>query len=96
MAGPIAQFVVGISTDGRISSQGSLSSALEHDKKLAAEVAEEREAEEKAEHDDINQQESQGETEKSDGKLIVAEEISEGHVGWPACAFLQWLMRTDD
>ena len=38
MASPIADFVVALGTDGRVISQGSIASALEHDKKLAAEV----------------------------------------------------------
>ncbi|CCM06697.1 uncharacterized protein FIBRA_08984 [Fibroporia radiculosa] len=57
--------------------------ALEHDRKLAAEVADEREALEKAEMD-IQEDKQEEETKKAAGKLVVAEEIAVGHVGWPA------------
>lgn len=71
-------------TDGRIASQGGLSKALAHDKKLAAEIAKEEEAADRAEHT-VDESDPVAEAPvKSDGKLIVAEEISEGHVGWPA------------
>lgn len=86
MVGPLAQVVVAMGTDGRVSSQGSLSDALEHDQTLAEEVAKESQAIEKAEHD-IQQDQSADETKKPDGKLVVSEEVSEGHVGWPACKF---------
>lgn len=85
MASPIAEFVVSLGNDGRILSQGSLSKVLAKDKKLSAEVAEETKEIEKAEHAvDIIDPDS--ERKKPDGKLIVAEEISEGHVGWPSRA----------
>ncbi|CCM03907.1 uncharacterized protein FIBRA_06058 [Fibroporia radiculosa] len=82
---PISQFVVSLA-GGRISSQGSLLSALEHDQKLAAEVAEERQALEKAEMD-IQEEKQEEEAKKIVGKLVVAEEIAVGHVGWPAMRF---------
>ncbi|PCH33304.1 hypothetical protein WOLCODRAFT_135046 [Wolfiporia cocos MD-104 SS10] len=83
MATPIAEFVVSLSTDGRVLSQGTLSKALSKDKKLSKEVAEETKEIAKAEHD-IDAVEPEGDTKKSDGKLIVAEEVSVGHVSWPA------------
>ena len=49
----MAEFVVSIGSNGRIASQGSLSSALAKDKKLFAEVEKENEAIEKAEHDPL-------------------------------------------
>ncbi|KAL6299635.1 multidrug resistance-associated ABC transporter [Sparassis latifolia] len=83
MARPIADFVVSLGTDGRILSQGSLSKALEANKKLSAEVVEEIEEIEKAEHE-VDQPPNPDIPANADGKLIVAEEISEGHVEWPA------------
>ena len=76
--------MVSLGTDGRIASQGTLSKVLDKDKHLAVEIAEERQEAEKAEQtiDDATEQDPAAS--KSDGKLIVAEEISEGHVGWPA------------
>lgn len=58
---------------------------LEHDRQLAAEVAQEDAEVRKAEAiaDDIAPKEQAGET---SGKLIVKEEIAVGHVGWHASA----------
>ncbi|GJE85927.1 multidrug resistance-associated ABC transporter [Phanerochaete sordida] len=82
---PIADFVVSLGTDGRIKSQGSLSSALAKDKKLAKELAEGAEETDKAEHTvDQSDPVAENAAPKSDGKLIVAEELQEGHVGWSA------------
>ena len=75
-----------LGTDGRIASQGSLSTALSVNKKLAHKVKEEMDEVGKEESTvDQTTDEAAGNAKKSDGKLIVAEEISEGHVGWPAC-----------
>lgn len=84
MATPIAEFVVSLGTDGRIVSQGSLSKALAKDKKLSEEVAEENQEIKKAENE-VDHEEPNVEAKKSDGKLIVAEEVSVGHVSWAAC-----------
>ena len=43
MASPIADFVVSLSTEGHVASQGTLSNVLAKDHKLSEEVAEERE-----------------------------------------------------
>ncbi|KAI0793372.1 hypothetical protein C8Q75DRAFT_749936 [Abortiporus biennis] len=89
LASPVAEFVVSLSIDGRILSQGTLSKALAKNKKLSKELKQEAEELKKAD-DEIDSDEldespnQQGETKKKDGKLIVAEEISEGHVGWDA------------
>jgi hypothetical protein len=65
-----------------------LSKALSSDKTLAKEVAKEAKVADRAEHTvDDNAAEPEDTAPKSDGKLIVAEEISEGHVGWPACMY---------
>ncbi|TFK46964.1 multidrug resistance-associated ABC transporter [Heliocybe sulcata] len=88
LASPVANFVVSVGTDGRILSQGSVSDALAKDHQLSKEVAQEEKAMEKAE-DEIDGQEEAGdkpaeEAKKDAGKLIVAEEIAEGHVSWSA------------
>ena len=86
MASPIADFVVALGTDGRISSQGSVANALEHDEKLAAELAKE-EAEIAKEQATVDEQEP--EPPKQDaGKLVVEEEVAVGHVGWQASGFV--------
>ncbi|KAJ3004747.1 hypothetical protein NUW54_g4666 [Trametes sanguinea] len=84
MVSPIAEFVVDMGSDGRILSQGSLESALARDSKLLHEVREEREELEKAEHQlDTEKLEESG-AKQIAGKLVVAEEREEGHVGWSA------------
>ncbi len=94
IAKPVADYVVAIGTDGRIASQGSLSKALSSNKKLAKEVAQEAKVADKAEHTvddtadagvkDPEVAQSSEADKDADGKLILDEEISEGHVGWPA------------
>lgn len=83
MATPIADYVVSVGLDGRISSHGSVQDALAKNKELSAEVADEVVAIEK---DDttIDAEEPNEPAKKADGKLTVAEEIAEGHVSWPA------------
>ncbi|KAH7922933.1 hypothetical protein BV22DRAFT_1197033 [Leucogyrophana mollusca] len=83
MASSVAHFVVSLGSNGRVLSQGSISDAIAKDDRLAAEVAKEQEAiEDEAEVID-NEPEIKTET-KGDGKLVVAEEILEGHVSWAA------------
>ncbi|KAL0565313.1 hypothetical protein V5O48_016710 [Marasmius crinis-equi] len=80
MVQPLADYVISLS-DGRVASQGSISDALSKDKKLAAEVKLDEEIEHKA--DEVIDVPSD-DTAKSDGKLILAEEVELGHLGWPA------------
>jgi hypothetical protein len=86
MASPVADFVVSLGSDGQILSQGSVSDAIAKDKQLKAEIAEEKKAMQKAENEVDPEEDLDVVAEKKDGKLIVAEEIAEGHVGWPARA----------
>ena len=87
MVSPIADFVVDIGPDGRILSQGTLENALAHDSQLLKDIEHETEKLHEADQDteidgekteDVNAQ-------SSSGKLVVAEEIEEGHIGWAAC-----------
>ncbi|KAI9449922.1 hypothetical protein BJY52DRAFT_1215702 [Lactarius psammicola] len=83
MASPLADYVVSLGKDGQIASRGSVSDALKKDKALARELAESA----RAIKDDEKQIDTEGpdETAKpADGKLILAEEIAEGHVSWDA------------
>lgn len=74
--------------DGHIISQGSLSNALERDKKLSAAVMQETQQIAKAEEEVTEPKPDSAEpTRNAAGKLVVAEEISEGHVGWSASAY---------
>ncbi|KAL7284501.1 hypothetical protein ACG7TL_001792 [Trametes sanguinea] len=81
---PIADSVVDIGLDGRILSQGSLENALARDTKLLHEVEEEREELEKAELDRGIEKLDDSAAKQAAGKLVVAEEREEGHVGWSA------------
>ncbi|KAF9017850.1 hypothetical protein BDZ89DRAFT_1094212 [Hymenopellis radicata] len=83
MAQPIADFVVSLK-DGRIASQGTMSTALAQNKALLKEAREDAEAISR-DAEDVNADDEDDEEEsekKSDGKLIVAEEIQEGHLSW--------------
>ncbi|CDO77193.1 hypothetical protein BN946_scf184747.g6 [Trametes cinnabarina] len=85
MASPIADYVVSLGTDGRIASQGSLSQVLAKDNKLLTELSEEQEELKKADTDvDHVDPDDEAAPKKADGKLVVAEEVAEGHVSWPA------------
>jgi hypothetical protein len=76
--------VISIGKDGRILSQGTVSDALAKDKKLAAEAIQNKQATERAEGEVDHT--GPGEAKEADGKLVVKEEIEEGHVSWSACA----------
>ena len=83
MASPVADFVVSLGTDGRIVSQGTLSKVLAKDDKLSKELADEQAELQKAEDSvDAVEPDEEAAPKKSDGKLIVEEEISEGHISW--------------
>ncbi|KAG9098020.1 hypothetical protein FS749_004906 [Ceratobasidium sp. UAMH 11750] len=87
MVSEVADFVISLGSDGRIASQGSIADALRLNSKLRAEVEKEEELEKKADETvDDNQPVEQKEApaKSSDGKLIVAEEIAEGRIQWPA------------
>jgi len=84
MASPIAYRVVSVGLDGRVIGCSSLSDAVAKDKNLAAELVESTRAI-KDEEKRIDQEEPDATAKQADGKLIVAEEIAEGHVSWDAC-----------
>ena len=83
MTSPISDFVVSLGSDGRILSQGTMSKALATSKALTREL--------KAGELELHKAEEavDGEIpevhEGKSGKLMVAEEVAEGHVSWPAC-----------
>ncbi|KAG1889339.1 hypothetical protein F4604DRAFT_1711826 [Suillus subluteus] len=81
MASSIAHFVVSMGSNGRIVSHGSISEAIAKDNKLAAEMAKEQEVLGKEAQVVDTPEEPKA---KSDGKLVMSEEIAEGHVSWPA------------
>lgn len=87
MARPIASFVVAMGLDGRVTSQGSISEALSKDKSLAKELSKEEAALHKTD-EEIDTPPPNDEP-KADGKLIMAEEVEEGHVSWGACTLVK-------
>ncbi|QRW27528.1 ABC transporter transmembrane region [Rhizoctonia solani] len=90
MVSEVAHFVVSLGSDGRIVSQGSIDEALRLNPKLKAEAEKDEELERKGEEvvDESNAvDKSEANAKKGDGKLMVAEEVAEGHIGWPALKF---------
>ncbi|KAH9028060.1 hypothetical protein EDB83DRAFT_1910199 [Lactarius deliciosus] len=83
MATPLADYVVSLGKDGRIASRGSVSDALKKDKTLAKELAEGTRVI-KDDENKIDSQEPDETVKQADGKLILAEEIAEGHVSLDA------------
>ncbi|KAH9886265.1 P-loop containing nucleoside triphosphate hydrolase protein [Cubamyces lactineus] len=87
LVSPIADFVVSVGPNGRILSQGSLLSALEQDSKLMQDLKEEQEEIRKVEGEidaDDEDKSEDGPAKLATGKLVVAEEMEDGHVGWSA------------
>ncbi|CAK5280078.1 unnamed protein product [Mycena citricolor] len=82
LAKPIAEYVVTMSIDGQVHSHGPIEQELATDEILAEELKKDEEAVAKA--DEQVDGEPAAEAKKPDGKLIVAEEIEEGHVSWDA------------
>ena len=74
--------MVSLGQDGQILSQGTLSEALKFNKALIKEVKTEEAGVAKADEtiDDVLPEIPEG----KGGKLIVKEEIAEGHVSWSA------------
>jgi len=73
---------VSLGTDGRVHSQGSLSSALQAVDELASEFSKQAKTYEKVEEVDAPPPDN-GEKERK-GKLVLEEEVSVGQVGWSA------------
>lgn len=76
--------MVSLGSDGHIASQGSVAETLLKDDEAEKELEESQDAIKKA----AQAEEIEGNLDeakpKSDGKLVVAEEIAEGHVSWAA------------
>ncbi|KAJ3558885.1 hypothetical protein NM688_g664 [Phlebia brevispora] len=77
MAGPLADFVVSLSTDGHIDKQGTASEVLANVLELREQV---QDGEESIELDEHEEDVGKGLVANSKGKLVVAEEIEVGHV----------------
>ena len=77
MASPLADYVVTLGTDGRVAGNGSVSDAIAFSPELVEDILDEEKK--------IDQEGPDATAKQTDGKLIVAEEIAEGHVSWDAC-----------
>ena len=84
MVSPIADFVVDVGSDGRILSQGTLENALAHDSKLLKDVEHEAEELQKVDQEIDGKKAEEVDGPPSARKLVVAEEMELGHVGWRA------------
>lgn len=85
LASPIANYVVSLTIDGRILSQGSLGDALALDKSLLEDMSVEKEVLEKSEEELDKTHAIDEAIKKIEGKLIVQEDVAEGFVSWNAC-----------
>ncbi|KAI0052512.1 hypothetical protein FA95DRAFT_1675194 [Auriscalpium vulgare] len=81
MASPIAEYVVSLGLDGTIASRGSVSEAISKDDILQEELQEELQ-EIQADDKEIDAESPDEKAKQADGKLILAEEVAEGHVSW--------------
>lgn len=82
---PIAEFFVAVDINGIAKEAGTtLSSVLELDSRLKAEVEEQEIPEEIVEEmaEEVLNDESKNEAPKPQGKLILSEEINHGHIAW--------------
>jgi hypothetical protein len=84
MASAVASFVISLGKDGRILSRGTISDALAKDKKLAAQALRDEQQVMQAQKE--VDPAPVGDRKEADGKLVLKEEIEEGHVSWSACA----------
>ena len=87
LAGPHADFVVSLGSDGRVLAQGSFSEVLSHNDKLRRAVSDNLKQVKKADQevDGNDPDEVKG---VSDGKLVVEEESGIGHLSWASCEFI--------
>jgi hypothetical protein len=87
VVGPIADFVVSLSNDGHVVSQGSVREAIARDPVLAEEVKHEEEAIELDEIEEL-QVKTDKPTDSKKCQLVVAEEIAVGRISLSACGYL--------
>lgn len=84
MTSPIADFVVSLGSDGRLLSQEARSTALKLNTFLSAEL---EKGQEEIAGEEVDTVAPDVPIRQDAGKLILAEEISEGHVSWAACGY---------
>ncbi|CAE6487644.1 unnamed protein product [Rhizoctonia solani] len=86
MVSEVADFVVSLGSNGRIVSQGYVSEVIRTNARFRAEVEKEKQIEEATQTVEAldSTEEKLERIKKTDGKLIVEEEVAIGHVGWPS------------
>ena len=82
LASPVASFVVSLGTNGRVANKGTPSQLLLTDKEMQEEIEESKEENKK--EDEVIDEDDVKKGDKKDGKLVLSEEIAEGHVSWNA------------
>lgn len=85
MVSPVAQYVVLMGTDGQISRHGVVSEVIAQDKRLADKIEHEIAAVETEKAEEAILDALPAAEKAQGGKLMVAEEIAEGHVSLSAC-----------
>ena len=87
LARTVADYLVLLRLDGTVDSRGPVEDVIRHDETLreAVAVAENSDEVEK----EAETAEPEDKKKAAAGKLIIAEEMALGHVGWPACK-LYW------
>jgi ABC-type multidrug transport system ATPase subunit len=83
---PIAEYIVSIGTDGRILSQGKPVASVIVDQGLVEELAHEEAAIDLKV--DLEERDEEVQAIAKGSKLVVAEEIQEGHVSWRSIALM--------
>ena len=84
MVSPLASYVISIGKNGRIAHRGTVDEVIGKDKQMQAEMKKSDEMNKKEEEASTAEPVEEKKGSKSDGKLVVAEEIAEGHVSWSA------------
>lgn len=85
LVGPIVEYVVSVGLNGIVQAQGTdITGLLEKNPRLASKIEEDKKALDKVEE----VEEKLPVKAKADGKLVVAEEIVEGHITWKSIKLL--------
>ena len=79
LAGPLAEFAVSLTIDGSIASQGAVATVL------GSEFAAQADDDDDDEQEENKSAADEKAENKSDGKLVIAEEIELGHVSRKTC-----------
>ena len=85
MAGPLADFVLSLDVNGRITGQGSVSDTLARMSTPEDVIKQEQSTDEEVELDEVDSPKLDNAAKPADGKLVLAEEIEEGNVSKTAC-----------